>query len=82
MKVYGGCYFRNGTQVRGIIAGTRKIAAQKTGSSLAYILEYWTETGNAIELKLALEHPGVLFWCNNSNYKRTLASYGMDKEQD
>lgn len=75
LKVYGGNFHLRGKQVRGIIAGTQKQAAESTGGSVNHIREYWSETGNARELEIALAEPGVLFWCPTSHkgtdeYKR------------
>lgn len=63
--VYGGCFFMDGRQVRGIIFGTQKQAADATGCSKSYIAEYWCATGNKTELEIAQQEPGVLFWCEN-----------------
>jgi hypothetical protein len=67
-KVYGGCFFLNGNQVRGIMAGTQVEIAKATNNGLAYIRNYWIETGNVKELEIALKTPGVLFWCSNNHY--------------
>ena len=78
-KVYGGAFFLNGNQVRGIMAGTQVEIAKATNNGLAYIRNYWVETGNIKELEIALKSPGVLFWCSNNHssnpeYKRVRVS--------
>ncbi len=65
MKVYGGCFFYQGRQVHGIVAGTQKQVAKVTGSSLGYIRGWWSPTGNKKEVEMATKNPGVLFWCEN-----------------
>lgn len=83
-KVYAGMFFLNGNQVRGIMAGTQAEIAKATNNGLAYIRNYWTETGNAKELEIALRSPGVLFWCSgtacseNRHYKPIRVSDMMD----
>jgi len=67
-KVYGGCFFMNGNQVRGIMAGTQVEIAKAANMGVAYIRNYWSETGNTKELEIALKSPGVLFWCSASAY--------------
>jgi hypothetical protein len=47
------------------MAGTQVEIANLTRQGVAYIRNYWAETGNERELKIALESPGVLFWCSN-----------------
>jgi hypothetical protein len=69
-KVYGGCFFMNRNQVRGIMAGTQAEIAKATGSGLSYIRNYWAETGNEEDIKLALKNPGVLFWKPNDSISR------------
>lgn len=70
MRVYGGNFFLNGVQVRGIIAGTQKQVAAETSCSLSFIREYWTQTGNTEEIAIATASPGVLFWCSINDYSK------------
>lgn len=58
LKVYGGHTFLKGKQVRVVIATTSwKRAAVLSGESLHHIRGYWSITGNAHELEIALNDP-------------------------
>jgi len=76
MKVYGGTFFDwRGVQVRGVIAATRKEAAQKLGINQNHFNNYWAETSNNDELRIALDKPGTLFWCENRFHDRNYQEY-------
>lgn len=67
MRVYGGQKFKNGTQLRTIVAAkSKKKAAELVGESLHQFRQYWSETGNDIEIKTALKMPGVVFQASTS----------------
>lgn len=62
LKVYGGLTFVGGKQVRTIVATTsQKLAAELTGVSLSYLRAYWSVTGNAHEIEVAMAMPGTVF---------------------
>lgn len=65
-KVYGGCSTYNGKQVRVIVATkTKKKAYELFGISYSYFTDYFCETGNQEELKIALENPEIVFYRDN-----------------
>lgn len=58
MKVFGGLTFVSGKQVRTIVAAsTKKEAAELIGVSLYCFNQYWTRTGNKLEIEAALANP-------------------------
>ena len=62
LKVWGGLTFLNGKQVRTIVATrTKKRAAELLNLSAFEFREYWTDTGNETELKIALAKPETIF---------------------
>lgn len=62
LKVFGGLTFNKGKQRRTAIAArSKKAAVDALGVSPSYFREYWMETGNDDELKLALSQPGTVF---------------------
>lgn len=68
MKVYGGIIFVHGKQVRAVVACKRSELYTFVGgkAAKAYAKNYWTQTGNSIEVGLALSNPGVLFYRDNN----------------
>lgn len=65
IKVYGGlgCRVRGVKNPRMIVAATsRKKVDELTGIGFTFIRDYWCETGNDVELEVALERPGVVFY--------------------
>lgn len=69
MKVYGGSCFINGKQVRAIIACKyKKDAIDILNLSYAYFKDFWCETGNDEELKIALSKPYMIFYRGISDY--------------
>ena len=62
MKVWGGMTFNKGIQVRTIIATpTKKKAMELLDLPSSYFNDYWSETGNDIELATALAKPNTIF---------------------
>lgn len=62
LKVYGGLTFRGTTQHRIIVATTsQKKVAEVVGITLYEVQNYWAETGNEEELKIALASPEKVF---------------------
>ena len=62
LKVFGGCTFVNGKQVRTIIATTsKKKVSQIVGEPYPYVLDYWSQTWNDVELETALAKPETVF---------------------
>lgn len=61
-KAYGGNFFMNNKQVRGIMAGTQREVAAAVGCSVNYIRTMWAATGNEKELSVCNSAPGVLFF--------------------
>lgn len=62
LKVFGGLTIKNGKQVRTIVATTsQQKAADLVGISLGHLRDYWSVTGNPVELELALSKPNAVF---------------------
>lgn len=62
LKVYGGLTITNGKQVRTIVATTsQQKVAELTGLPVKYIRDYWSITGNNLELEIALASPNTVF---------------------
>jgi len=67
LKVYGGLTFVNGKQLRTIIAETsQKKASKKLGITLGDLRNYWSATGNKIEVDMATSKPGFVFKASTS----------------
>ena len=67
LKVWGGLTFAKGTQLRTIVATTtKKRAAEILRMSLYEFNNYWSETGNDIELETALKEPEIVFVASSS----------------
>ena len=70
MKVYGCLVWNNdatpapngGHQVRHVFVGTQAAAARAFGISVYELRTYGGETGNADEISIAMQNPGVGFW--------------------
>jgi hypothetical protein len=63
VKVYGMTTFREGKQVRQIVACTsRAEVARITGLTRRALDHSCSTTGNATELEVALAEPGTVFW--------------------
>ena len=63
MKVWGGLTFKNGNQMRTIVATTTKKKAMELlemRSSYEFN-NYWCEAGNDTELTIALAEPNTVF---------------------
>ena len=72
LKVYCGCTFINGKQVKAIIATTsQKRVAEIIQEPLSRIRGYWSITGNENQIRIANSKPHTLFhtsmndWENN-----------------
>ena len=62
-KVFGGLTFVNGKQARTIVATkTKKKAMELLDVSVSEFNNYWGETGNGIELSVALNKPETVFF--------------------
>lgn len=60
-KVWGGLVFVSGKQVRAIIkARSQKAASEIAGVPLSQFREYWSETGNNVEIGLAVSGEVVI----------------------
>jgi len=67
MKVYGGLSFKNGEQVRTIVAAkSAKEAAQLLGISLYHLNDYWCAAHDQNEIEVALGKPGTVFEASSS----------------
>lgn len=66
LNVYGGITFVHGKQVRGVVACTRAELPGIVGgkAAKAYVKNYWSQTGNRVEIEVARSRPGVLFYCD------------------
>lgn len=66
LKVYGGLTFMNGEQYRTIVATTsKKKACEIVGGSLYHFNNYWSETGNKLEIEVATSQPETIFVAPN-----------------
>jgi hypothetical protein len=87
LKVFLGLSFVQGKQLRTIVAArTQKSAAQLLGIPLNHLKQYWSVTGNKIDLDTALASPEVVFHASNSERRdyspaSTSASDGKAAEQ-
>lgn len=73
--VFGGLTFKDGKQVRCIVAAkTKKRAVELLGVSLYEFNNYWCDTGNEIELEVALESPETVFISSN-HYSKLKSDY-------
>lgn len=60
LKVYGGYTFKDGKQVRCVVAATsQKKAADAAGESISHVRNYWSVTGNQDEIDAAMSTPGI-----------------------
>ena len=61
LKVYGGATFVRGKQVNAIVAAhSLKEVAAVLNTTLYFVREMWTETGNEKDIRLALRKPLTL----------------------
>lgn len=62
LKVFGGLIIHKGKQVRTIVATTsQQKAADLVGVSVGHLRDYWSVTGNTVELETALAKPNTVF---------------------
>ena len=60
-KVYGGMIMVNGKQVRVVIATTSaQKAAHAAKTTVGYVRDYWSVTGNEAEINAAMATPETL----------------------
>ncbi|MBL4596915.1 MAG: hypothetical protein JKX99_10105 [Robiginitomaculum sp.] len=71
LKVWGGLgYTKQGKQIRTIVATrTKKRACELLGISIGHLNNYWSPTGNKIELAIATKRPEVVFSASSSMLK-------------
>jgi hypothetical protein len=63
LKVYGGSSFIRGKQVRVIVAArSMKRASELLKESYSYMREYWSVTGNKMEIETATAKPEQPFY--------------------
>ena len=75
-KVYGGHpHIQGHGQVRAIMAGTQAEIAKALHTTVGYIKTYWSQTGNDVELAVALAEPGTVFWADKNKYARKVEDY-------
>lgn len=66
-KVWGGIHLRGGKQFRTlIVARSQKDAALLAGCSVSDFRNFWSETGNVVELEVARRTVGKLFQATTS----------------
>lgn len=74
-KVFGGLTFKDGKQVRCIIATkTKKRAIELLKITPFEFNNYWCDTGNDIECEVALESPETVFISIN-HYSKSKSDY-------
>jgi len=74
-KVFGGLIHNDGQQVRCIVATkTKKRAMELLGLKPSYFNDYWYESGNKIELEVALKSPEKVFISKN-HYSTVKSDY-------
>lgn len=62
LKVFSGLTFACGKPLRTIVAASSQAkAAQLIGVPVSEIRNYWSVTGNAHQIDVALSQPGVVF---------------------
>jgi hypothetical protein len=63
LKVYGGAHVVGNKCVRAIIAAhnAQEVASALGNASAYYVRGYWSVTGNAKEIEVAMSQPGILF---------------------
>ena len=67
IKVYGGLTFVDGKQVRTIVATTtKKRAMELLDITITELNNYWCETGNSLELNIALNELDTVFVATSS----------------
>lgn len=67
LRVWGGLTFKGGKQVRTIVATrTKKRAMELLKASPNTFKDYWSETGNAVEIATALPKPDTIFIASTS----------------
>lgn len=78
LKVYGGMTYINGKRVRAIVATTTKSKiARLTHENVRYISDYWSETANSHEVRIALKKPHALFVnCGGDEYVEKIFNEG------
>lgn len=70
MKVFSGLKFAKGKQRRTVVAApSRKAAAELLGLSVGHMKDYWTVTGNQLEIETAMAQPGVVFMSSGPQCK-------------
>ena len=71
LKVYGGLkHMGSRGQLRTIVAAkSRAKAAELVGLRTSELAGYWSVTGNAIEIEVALSNPGQVFQASSSRGK-------------
>ena len=63
LRVYHSSDFRLGEQVEVVAAVHSKVEfSRATGLTLGYIRNYASETGNAYQIKAAMQRPGTVYW--------------------
>ena len=62
LKTFGGLVWRDGRQVRVVVATTSQAkAAKAAGVPLSYLRAYWSESKNFGDRELAESEPGRVF---------------------
>ena len=76
LKVFGGLTFNNKhKQVRTIVATTtKKRACELLNTTMHEFNNYWCETGNETELKIAIASPETVFTATSTMGKDFIAS--------
>lgn len=66
LKVWGGLSMVDRIQKRTIVATkTKKRAVELVGTTMYDFNRYWGETGNVVELNVALNQPETVFVCED-----------------
>ena len=70
MKTFSGCTFIKGVQVHAFLAAkSQKRCAELLNTSVNYIRNYWSSTGNALSQEIALAKPETIFyWKKGTEY--------------
>ncbi len=82
LEVWGGLTKRNGEFVRTIVAAhTKKMAMELLCIGPGAFRDFWSKTGNTVELATALPKPGTVFVASTASGKDFVEAFGQMEEK-
>jgi len=76
LKVWGGMSFRTGKQSRTLVAAyTKKRAMEILGLTSSAMTNYWSITGNEVEVAVATSKPETVFCAIKDGYGLTAGEF-------